>query len=159
MIGALFRRGLAFAALWWVLAEGRADTWGVGAAAIAAAAAASLLLLPPGRSRFSPAGAAAFAGFFLSRSLQGGLQVARQALRPRPDLAPALLELPLALPPGPATVLLAYTLNLLPGTLSVEIAHPTLRLHVLDARLDIAGEVREAESHIARMLGISEVAT
>jgi hypothetical protein len=36
------------------------------------------------------------------------------------------------------------------------IAGETLRLHVLDQRMPIAAEVRQAEMRIARMLGIAE---
>lgn len=59
--------------------------------------------------------------------------MAAQAFRPRLNLAPALLELPITLPEGIARVLLVNTLNLLPGTLSVGLEGNRLRLPVLDA--------------------------
>lgn len=153
MIGAILFRGAVFALAWWVLAEGRADGWGVGAVSVAAALAASLYLAPPGSHRLSPAGLLGFAGFFLVQSCKGGLQVAVRAFRPRMDLAPALLEVPVALPEGIARVLLVNTLNLLPGTVSVRLDGDRLCLHVLDARWPVAEEVRETEARIARMLG------
>ncbi|MEW5966133.1 MAG: Na+/H+ antiporter subunit E [Pseudomonadota bacterium] len=165
---ALLGRALALALLWWVLAEGDTSAWGVGLASVALATVASLRLWSPaGKSpRFraqpsndhrglSPVGALAFAAWFLTESLKGGVQVARLAFQRRPDLAPALVDIPLALPPGPATVLLVNSLNLLPGTLSAGIDGRTLRLHVLDARLPVTGEVRAAEARIARMLGLA----
>lgn len=77
------------------------------------------------------------------------------ALRPRLRLDPALFEIPLRLPPGPAAVLLTGTLSLLPGTLSVHLEGTTLCLHALDARLPIKQEVRAAEARIARLLQLA----
>lgn len=154
MIGAFLLRGSALALVWWALAEGRSDGWGVGAVSVAAALAASLYLAPPGAGRLSPTGLLGFAGFFLLHSARGGLQVAARAFRPRMDLAPALVDVPVTLPEGLPRVLLVNTLNLLPGTVSVLLEGERLRLHVLDARLPIAGEVRRAEARIARLLGL-----
>jgi multicomponent Na+:H+ antiporter subunit E len=152
--GAILFRGAAFALVWWVLAEGRADSWGVGAVSVAAALAASLRLAPPGTGRLSPAGLLGFAGFFLVQSFKGGLQVAARAFRSRMDLAPALVDVPVTLPEDLPRVLLVNTLNLLPGTVCVRLEGDRLLLHVLDARLPVAEEVRETEARIARMLGV-----
>ena len=152
-VRAVLQRGLLFALLWWVLAEGRGDQWGVGLAGVALAVTASLLLWPPGQNRFSPAGLPAFAVFFLIQSVKGGVQVARIALHPRLTLAPALLQLPLTLPPGLARVVLVNTLNLLPGTVCLRIEQDTLHLHTLNEHWPVTQEVRAVESHIARLLG------
>jgi len=151
-IAAWLGRGFAFALLWWLLTEGSGIAWGVGLATVALATAASLHLRPPGAGRFSPRGLLGFAGFFLIESVKGGVQVAALAFQRRPNLAPAFVETQLTLPPGPATVLLANVLSLLPGTLSVHVEGERLRLHALDARLPVLDEVRAAEKHIARML-------
>jgi len=153
-MGAILLRGTAFALVWWVLAEGRADSWGVGTVSVAAALATSLYLAPPGTGRLSPTGLLCFAGFFLVQSFKGGTQVAVRAFRPTMDLAPALVDVPVTLPEGLPRVLLVNTLNLLPGTVSAGLEGDSLRLHVLDARLPIAEEVRQVEAHIARLLGI-----
>ncbi len=144
-------RGLLLAALWWTLTDGRTYAWGVGAASVALALLASLHLLPPASKPLSLLGCLAFAGFFLRHSIQGGLQVAAQALRPRLDIEPALLDLPLTLAPGAARVLLLCTLSLLPGTLSVRVLGDTLRLHALDRRLAVREEMRAAEAAVARI--------
>jgi multicomponent Na+:H+ antiporter subunit E len=154
MLRAILERSLACVLLWWILTEGRLDGWGVGLVSIGLAVAASLHLMPPTESRFSWLGLFGFIVFFLHQSASGGIQVAARALRPEMNLAPALIELRFGLPPGPARVLLAYTLNLLPGTLTAVIAGDTLRLHVLDRRMPIAEEVRMAEMRIARMLRV-----
>lgn len=150
---AVLWRGALFTGLWWVLAGGRADGWGVGGVSVILALAASLALMPPAKGRFSPLGLAAFVGYFLIQSVKGGIQVAAMALRPRLDLAPAMLDLPIALPPGLARVMLVNTMTLLPGTLSVRIQGDRLRLHVLDRRLPIVEELRAVEAAIARIQG------
>lgn len=152
MIAALVFRGAAFALVWWLFAEGRADSWGVGAASVVLALAASLWLAPSGGVRVSPGGALAFAGFFLVESVRGGVLVAMQVFRPRMDIAPALIAVPVTLPEGLARVLLMNTLNLLPGTVSVRLEGDTLWLHVLDARQAIAHEVDVTEARIAHAL-------
>lgn len=149
MIAGLVMRAAGYALLWWVLSEGRADGWGVGLVSVGLALAASLHLAPPGTGRPSPAGLLAFAGFFLAQSVKGGVQVAARALRPRMDLAPALVEVPVTLPEGLPRVLLVNTLNLLPGTVSVHLSGDRLRLHALVARLPLAEEVRRVEARIA----------
>jgi len=152
-------RGALFTALWWVLSEGRGDGWAVGLASILLALATSLIFLPPAPIRISPSGLAGFIGFFLRQSVIGGAQVALLAMRRRLDLRPAIIEIPLRLPEGPARILLANTLSLLPGTLSVGLVEERLRLHVLDARLPARPAVRVAEARIARMLGLTWEAT
>jgi len=156
MLRAIFLRGLTFALIWWALAEGRPDSWGVGVVSIGLALFASLRLSPPrggalGVGGISVSGLLGFIGFFILQSVRGGIQVAARALRPGMDLSPALLELPLHLPPGPLRVALVYTLNLLPGTVSVMIVDDTLRLHVFDRRMPIEAELRAVEARIARI--------
>ncbi len=140
--------------LWWILTEGSAVAWGVGLISVMLALVASLILLPPGPARLSPTGLAGFVGFFLVQSVKGGVQVARMALRPRLEMHPAMLKITMRLPEGHARLLLANTLNLLPGTLSAGLEHNQLRLHVLDERGPMEKEVREVETRIARMLGL-----
>jgi multicomponent Na+:H+ antiporter subunit E len=153
-MSALALRGALFALLWWMLTEGRSDGWAVGLVFIVLALAVSLHVSPPMQYRLSTVGLLAYVGFFVVQSVRGGLQVAGLALRPRLALAPALMEVPLRLPPGPAVVLLVGILSLLPGTLSVRLDGATLSLHVLDGRLPIEHEVRLAEDRIARLFGI-----
>lgn len=165
MARAILLRGLAYALIWWALSEGRPDSWGVGAVSIGLALFASLRLSPPAPGRDAPdrggvslSGLLGFIGFFVAQSVSGGVQVAARALRPKMDLAPALLEYPLHLPPGPLRVALVYTLNLLPGTISVMIVDDTLHLHVFDRRMPIEAELRAVEARIARISRIAPTA-
>lgn len=153
MIRSLLPRVLLFAWLWWILAEGRSDGWLLGGVAVAAAAWASLRLWPPATIAIRLAGLPGFLSFFLWNSIRGGIQVAGMALRGRTALQPALIDLPLSLPPGGARVLLVNTLCLMPGTVAVDMDEVQLRLHVLDERLPVVAEARALEALIARLFG------
>lgn len=148
-------RGALFALLWWALTDGRAGSWAVGGVAVAFATAASLRLLPPVPTYVSRIGLVRFLVFFVHQSLRGGVQVAWFALRPRLALRPGIHEIVLRLPEGISRVLLANTMSLLPGTLSVELDGDRLYLHVLDEAAPIAAEVRTAETRLAQMLGLT----
>lgn len=154
MMRAVLVRGAGFAFLWWVLAEGRTQTWGLALAAAVAAFLLSFRLLPPRREGISFFGLLGFAAYFLRHSVAGGLQVAALALRPRPDLAPQLLEVPLVLPPGAPRVLMTTAIGLMPGTLGVCLEGDHLRLHVLDARLPAAAGAEALQARIARLFGV-----
>lgn len=153
-IPALVLRAALLAALWWILTGGHAGAWSVGSVVIALALALSLRLQPPRHSRLSLPGLAGFAAFFLVRSLRAGTQVALMALRPRPDLRPAMLELPLRLPDERERLFLAAVVSLMPGTLCTGLDGDRLQLHVLDVRLPVEAEVRAAEARVARLFAV-----
>lgn len=153
-------RGLAFALLWWVLVDGRADAWGLGVAAALSATLASLWLLPTGGRRIGVMPLLRFLHFFLWNSLRGGIQVAVMALRGRAGLQPAIVEIFLSLPPGAPRLLLLNALTLMPGTLGVRLTDDgKLRVHVLDASLPVTAEARTLEAHIARLFGVAHGGT
>ncbi|MDP2238876.1 MAG: Na+/H+ antiporter subunit E [Burkholderiales bacterium] len=148
MTAALLRRGILFALLWWILSEGRAGSWGLGAIAVAVALWASVRLLLPASGRISVAGLFAFMGYFIWNSVRGGAQVALIALRGRQALQPDMLEMQLSLRSGAARILMVNALGLMPGSLGVRLEGDRLRLHVLDARMPIAVAVRALEARI-----------
>lgn len=145
-------RIVLFIAVWWILTQGRADSWGIGLISIAFALIVSLILLPPGLFRFSFAGLFFFLLYFLNRSLKSGFQVALMAVRLDLDLHPNIQKIPLRLPEGLGRVILVNALNLQPGTLSVNLTASSLYLHVLDERQPIETQVRDIEKLIAHML-------
>lgn len=153
MMRALIVRGLAFASLWWLLAEGRQDGWLLGSIAVAAATWASMKFYPPGAHGLRLAALPGFLAFFLVNSVRGGWQVALMALRGRAALQPAFLELPLNLPAGAPQVLLTNMLGLMPGTVGVELADNRLRLHVLHQGLPVVAEARALELRVAALFG------
>lgn len=150
---AILLRTAVFSALWRVLAEGRDDGWALGLVAVALATWTSLVVLPPRERSLSPVGILRFIGFFIHHSLRGGIQVGAMALRGRSALHPAVQEMTVTLPPGDARILLVNALGLMPGTLGVEQAGETLRLHVLDERLPVLAEARALEAVIGHIFG------
>ena len=142
--------------IWWVLSEGRSDSWFVGAVTIAIAVAASLWVAPTrGGPRPRALALLAFTGFFLAQSLRAGFEVARLALLPNARIAPHGVDISLTLPPGPPRYLLAGTLSLLPGTLSVRLDEERLLVHALAGRGRTRADVRALEARIARLFGIT----
>jgi len=153
MMQSVFLRGLPFAVVWWILAEGRLDGWLLGGIAVAAASWASIKLMPPGKQPIRLAGLIGFLRFFLWNSLLGGMQVAAMALRGRTALRPGIVELTVTLTPVGARILLVNTLSLMPGTLGVDLDGTSLRFHVLDERQPIVADARALEAAIAGMFG------
>jgi multicomponent Na+:H+ antiporter subunit E len=142
-----------FGLIWWVLSGGRADGLWLGLLAISAATWASLRLAPPEARAFRLAAVPAFAGYFVWHSVRGGWQVARLAWLGRKSLQPALVELPLALPPGAAQHLMTAALGLMPGSVAVDLVNGRLRMHVLDARQPVVDDVRQLERRVAALFG------
>jgi multicomponent Na+:H+ antiporter subunit E len=136
---ALAWRLFVFALLWWLLTSGQQAAALFGAPFVAAAALLSTLArfsARAGAAKLSPIAPLALLRlivFFLWHSLLGGVDVALRAFRHPLPLQPDLIDYPLRLPPGPATVLMSGLVSLMPGTLSV-ICEDHLRVHVLDRR-------------------------
>lgn len=147
-------RMLLFAGLWWILTEGRVDSWLLGGIAVIAATWASLALWPPPRQHLRLLALPGFVAFFIINSVRGGIQVALMALRGQNSLRPVFLDLMLDIPSGAPQVLLSSALGLMPGTVSVELADDRLRVHVLDARLPVIAEAKALERHIAILFGV-----
>ncbi len=156
MLRTIIVRCLFAIVLWWILAEGRTESWGIGAIAVVSAVIVSLRLLPVSAVRVSLAGLAAFVCLFVWNSVRGGVQVALAAFEGRTALRPGILEMRLKLPPGGGRILLVNTLGLMPGTLGVELDDDRLRVHVLDERLPIAEEAREIERAIGRLFKVTQ---
>lgn len=150
-------RFLTVLALWWVLAEGDAAALAAGSMVAALAAAVSVRTFPRGRHRLRWRAVPAFALYFIGRSIVAGVDVARRLLAPSLPIVPAVIPVPLELPDGAPRWLLANTLSLLPGTLSVELHGDRLELHCLDRNADVAGAVHLAEARVAGLFGVPTV--
>lgn len=140
--------------LWWVLSGAPADSWYVGGPAIVGALLAAQRLQPAGAASIRAAALLPYVWFFVVASLRGGLQVALRAIRPDPDLRPAMLDVTLQLPGQAERLFLASSISMLPGTVATELDGDLLRLHLLDGRLAAIGDVRSAEQHVARLFGL-----
>ena len=148
------RRAGIFALLWLVAAEGNLNAWPLAVAGVAGATAASLWLLPAKTlPPISAGGLLRFLAWFVRQSLAGGVQVAWLALQRRPDWQPALIEVPLTLPPGLPRLLFTAALSLMPGTLGVRLQGDTLLVHVLDRRQALADDAARLANRVAAVFG------
>jgi multicomponent Na+:H+ antiporter subunit E len=137
--------------LWIVLTEGDLRYWGLVLATVAIATFVSLLLVPESGLRWSVMGWLGFIPYFLWHSVQGGVDVALRATAPSPRIDPVYVRCRLRLTEEAARVIVANTMSLMPGTLSVRLDGPDLELHVLDGSMPSRTRVRELEDHAARM--------
>jgi multicomponent Na+:H+ antiporter subunit E len=158
LLGLLGRFAL-FWAIWWLLTDGRADGLAFGAAFSAAAAAMPLFIVEP-REAGTPRAllptvlrGLLLLPFFLWQSFYGGIDVALRALRPRMPLAPAVIDYRLRLPPGPAPVMMASLVSLMPGTLAI-VSGACLKVHVLDATRDCQDELELLEAQVAWVFSV-----
>jgi multicomponent Na+:H+ antiporter subunit E len=83
------------------------------------------------------------------------VDVALRAVRRNPNLRPGLVEHRLGLPPGLARVVLADLVNLMPGTLTVDLDEDRLTIHVLDTAMPVREQILELEGRIAAVTGPS----
>ena len=156
-MNAALARALAFLLLWLAVAGRKPSDLPVGVAvACAAATGRALILSPPSGGRLSIRAALVFLLDFLRLSLWSGLDVARRALSPTPDLQPGVVEARLRLPPGFARNAFCVIASLLPGTLLTGFEpdddHKAY-VHELDVGQPIAAELAAEEASFMRMIG------
>jgi multicomponent Na+:H+ antiporter subunit E len=142
---------VAYAGLWWLLADGAAGSWIVGAPAVGLAVLAWHALGTRERSTLSLTALLRFAPYFLWQSLRGGASVARRTLAPRLQARPGLTEYRTCLPPGPARRFYASCVSVLPGTLVVDTQADRFVVHLLDTRDDASGELADLERRVGRL--------
>ncbi len=130
------------------------SSWIVGGPVAFAAAWISVKLLPAIPWHWSVGSAIAFAGWFLRESLRGGWDVARRALSPKLALSPAIVRVPLHLPPGAARWFFCNAISLLPGTAVVAITEESLCVHTLDFSPGVEEELRGLEARVAALFGL-----
>lgn len=151
---AFFLRASAFYFVWWVLTEGDPSGLMFGAAIVVLVSILSCQLYPPSRHVLHLPGILTFAGYFVVRSVAAGLDVARRLLSPTVKVNPGYLTVSTCLPEGSPRWLLANTLSLMPGTLSVQLQGDSLELHCLDLDLPVADDVRATEHKVAGVFGL-----
>lgn len=144
-------RGSWFALVWWILVEGAASSWWIGIPAVLLATVTSIAMLGPVHLVWYRL--PEFLIFFLTRSMLGGIDVAWRALHPRLPIAPDLLVYPLQLPSGFPQVFMANTVSMLPGTLSAELDHDVLKVHVLNGRKDALPGLQMLEQKVIALFG------
>lgn len=142
--------------VWWVMTEGDPSGLVPGAAIVVLVSILSCRLYPPSRYTLHPVGALVFAGFFILRSVVAGVDVGRRLLSPSVPVNPGYFTVKTSLPAGGPRWLLANSLSLMPGTLSVRLQGASLELHCLDLDLPIDEDVRSTERKVAGMFGLKE---
>lgn len=135
-------RFCVFGLLWLGLA-GSTRNWPLALGIVIGAAGSSLMLYAPIQLR--PMGLVRFIPFFLTASLQGGLDVARRAFSPAMPLQPGLMTHSLDFAHPVARVVFVWVVSLLPGTASVHLEEQRLHIHVLDLDLDHQQRLHELE--------------
>ena len=146
-------RALLFSFVWWALSEGDTESVWIGVTVVSFAVVASVMLLPPVPLIWHEL--LMFVPFFLWRSLQGGVDVARRAFHPRMPITPELLDYPLRLPPGLPRVMLANIVSLLPGTLSANLNRNVLKIHALDGEAALLADLDTLEERVGKVCGVS----
>lgn len=157
MAGAIARRLVVFAALWWMLIEGDASQWSYAIVLVPLAVAVSLLVLPP----VSPAprplrrmvALVRLTGWFGWRSVIGGIDVARRALGPREWVQPQFVRCDLRIGAGASRIAVVNLMNLMPGSLSVRIGESALDVHVLHPDIEVSQTVAQLERRVAAVTG------
>lgn len=96
----------------------------------------------------------AFVPFFAWELLRANLRVALAVLRPRRHLRPAIVAVPLDLRSDAAIQLLAVTITLTPGTLTIDLSSDrrTLYVHVVDLGAGVDATVGEIKGSFERRI-------
>jgi len=157
---AFLGRFVVLGVIWWMLTEGRGDALMFGLCCAAAAAYVPQVIEDPRdvSPRRSPLPTVLrlplLIPFFFWQSLRGGVDVALRAFKPRLPLAPAIIDYRLRLPNGPAPVMMASLVSLMPGTLAM-ISGTRLRVHVLDKTAEHHEALERLERLVARVFGVA----
>jgi multicomponent Na+:H+ antiporter subunit E len=147
-------RASVLALLWWVMTRGAPASWSIGAPAVALATATSMVFGSKVRTRWSPSGTVRFALFFVMESLRGGLDVARRAIAFPLTLDPIWVRYRVALPAGPARLLMCSCVSLLPGTLAVDFEGDDLLVHSLSRSPDPVRAIEALEARLRQALAL-----
>lgn len=147
-------RGGLFLFIWWILTDGDTSSWWMGLPVVMLTIIVSIILIPPTHLVFIRV--IWFLPFFLIYSFNGALDVAWRVFHPRLPINPDLIKYPLNLPPGLAQVLMINLVSLVPGTLTAQLKHNVLTIHVLDIQNDYKTRLIELEQHVTKIFGLSQ---
>ena len=146
----VFRISL-FLLTWWVLTDGDASSWWVGLPAVLLSTIVSITLLPPVHIKFIKL--TAFIPLFLIYSIKGALDVALRVFHPHLPINPEMVKYSLSLPPGLPRVFMVNLVNLIPGTLTVQLKDNELTIHIMDSRHDFKTELNILEEQVTKIFG------
>lgn len=139
--------------LWWIITDGSATSWLVGAPALASAVWVRSRLDKGTNRNISIVGLARFIPYFVYESLRGGASVAARALAPRMQIEPRFVRYDTTLKSSSARVLFANCVSLLPGTLAAELCDEWLEVHIICDESSALAELNTLEQAISRLYG------
>ncbi|XZE19304.1 Na+/H+ antiporter subunit E [Pirellulaceae bacterium SH449] len=142
-----------FSFLWWMLSEGDTQSWVIGGPTVLAAAGASAWLAPATAWQFRWLALIPFLWRFLILSIEGGIDVAIRAFKPRMQIDPRMIEFRTSLPEGTARVFFANAISLCPGSVSANLCEDTIVIHVLDVQSSTYDQLRELERAVVKLFG------
>lgn len=143
-----------FLLTWWVLTDGDASSWWIGLPAVILSTIVSITLFPP--VHITLIRLAAFIPLFLIYSIKGALDVALRVFHRRLPISPDMVKYSLSLPPGLPRVFMVNLVNLIPGTLTVQLEDNDLTIHIMDSRHDFKTELIILEEQVAKIFGSSQ---
>ncbi|WP_231612417.1 Na+/H+ antiporter subunit E [Novipirellula galeiformis] len=145
---------IVLAGLWASLTEASGDSWIVGGPVVLAASLFAVHLASEDRWRWSVMGLFAFGPHFVRSSIVGGIDVAWRSMHPRLPIDPQMIAYPLRLPAGTSRTFFMNVVNLLPGTVSVDVRKDVLSVHVINVNPPVQRELRTLEDAVASMFAI-----
>lgn len=151
----LVLRWLVLSLVWWALTDADASGLVFGVAVSLLVAWISLVLFPPSRYLIRLQALPGFALFFLNRSLLAAIDVSRRLLSPSLPVTSGYLRAELSLPEGVPRWVLANTLSLLPGTLSVTLKGNEIELHCLDLTQPVRKDLEYTQTRVAALFGLT----
>jgi multicomponent Na+:H+ antiporter subunit E len=155
---------LFFAALWWLLTKGDVSSWVIGIIVVPFSAWLSIILFKDIRFRKNPPAHSVsqmqhiyvlrlfyFLPFFLLKSILGGWQTAKLAIRPSMPVNPGFFRYNLRLQGSSARLFFMHIVSLLPGTVSAKLEDDQLLIHALDMTSQNNDDINQCEQQVARL--------
>lgn len=133
-------------------------SWVFGVPVVIAAAALAFRFKPAPKWSLSVFGALRFVVWFAVASARGSFDVARRALSWNVAVNPGFRSYRMSLPPGPARIVFANAITLLPGTLTAELSGEQLEVHMLDTNVDLETELGDLEARVRALFALPDVA-
>lgn len=159
MLASVLCRLVVIGVVWLAATEASITALGYGAVAVPIVVAMTYALtgMPHRRVGMVDAvrGAAwmlELAAWVVGRSIVGGFDVARRAIRlPHVDVAPEWMTHTTSLETPTARAALALVANLMPGSLTASINGRHVAVHAISPAVDVAGALTSLERRIARI--------
>jgi multicomponent Na+:H+ antiporter subunit E len=146
-------RGGAFFLLWIVMMPSvKPGDLAIGALSAVAATWVSLRFMPPAAGCLNFFALATLLPHFLWETVCAGIDVARRALSPRPQLNPGFVRCPLGFPPGFARNTFATITSLIPGSVPSGEEDGVLVYHCLDTTQPVVEQLWQEERLLSRAL-------